>query len=206
MLANNEEAVNTYYVVSFKGKKWVKLLYHDIRKGDQFENEKQALHYINESNKNIYSVIDDFKRYPRIDGKYEFIVDYPEINKYFQWKQNRFPLFEQDYINKTSVDGTVNIYPPGESFHGLARSLNWSDNCQSCLFDNEIGSKGFFGCVALMSCREGWDHSKIPGIKNNEVYVMNFWMRIKDSSLCTREFKHCRIYNYNLIFFIALIA
>ena len=106
-----EKKIGPFTFSSFSRKKWLKLLFHNVTWNVEFANEEEALHYVNPENEQLFSIIGDVNNESRIDGFFEFIIEYPNERKYVQWKQKNFPLYEHDEIGKSTIEGFDLIYP-----------------------------------------------------------------------------------------------
>ena len=55
-----------------------------------------------------YSILSEVQEWPH-SGKYEFLLQYPELEGYNRWKQTNFPLSEAYYQGKQEVEGYENV-------------------------------------------------------------------------------------------------
>lgn len=199
---DNERKIGRYTFSTFSNKHWIKLLFHNTTGKVEFENEEEALNYYNPNNKQLYSIIGKVNNGSKINNEFEFIIEYPNERKYYQWKQKNFPLYEPDEIGKTSIEGFTLLYPESSPFKGLAYSLYIPKRgCKPSLFDGDLGSTDFNYCVGMMKCGTAWDHATIPGI-DGSTYAMSFWMRIININFYTniRRRERIKIVCFVLIF------
>ena len=104
-----------YQTKIFSNDLFVRIFYHNVEidhGDDTFFNEKDII-FSNKKHKFcvISSIIDEFK----IDGKYEFIIEYPN-DELLRWQQTTKPL---DSVTDT---GYTPINVPYSGFSGLAKS------------------------------------------------------------------------------------
>lgn len=64
--------------------------------------------------------------------------------------------------------------------------------CMFSHFDDDLGSYDFMFVVGMMKCDTLYDHSILPAIVN--VYVISFWMRVRDAIIFTYA-KKVKIYS-----------
>ena len=203
MLISESPHISTgrFIFAKFDNAVWMKLLFHNCTGNVEFADTEEALNYYNTSNPQLYSVIGTISNESKIDGRFEFIIEYPIEKKYFQWKQKHFPMYQLGFLkdNNNSTEGFELIHAPEPTtFKGLARTdydYNATDpNCTPSLFDSDpINWKG---CVGMMKCKTDWNHSTIPGIIGSTM-AMYFWMKIQNSKYivtCHQQVVHISIY------------
>ena len=182
---DKEKKIGMYTFTTFKNKSWIKLLYHNVTGKIEFNDENEALYYVNRSNKQLYSIIKAINNESRINGKFEFILEYPNERKYVQWKQLNYPLYEKDVSGKSITEGFEPDDSAPQGFKGLAYSMIYEpSNCRPSLLDGSLGSSNFFYAVGMMKCPTPHDHSSIPAISSS-TKVMSFWMRVKSFNIYT---------------------
>ena len=188
-----------FIFAKFKNAVWMKLLFHNCTGNVEFADTVEALNYYNPSNPQLYSVIGTISNESKIDGLFEFIIEYPNEELYFQWKQKHFPMYQLGFSNDDSTEGFELIHPSEhKTFKGLARTdYDYVANDPSCtpsLFDSD--PIDWNGCVGMIKCETRWNHSTIPGI-NVSTMAMSFWMKIQYSKYimtCHQQVVHISIY------------
>ena len=169
--------VGKYEYKPFNGSLWVKVFYHNATFNATFNDASEALSS-NEEDK--YSIIGEIRNRHRINGKYEFLLNYPEYkDQYNQWKQTNAPHREyycKDKIYAIGYD-EVHIDWRGENWGGLQRS-----NPNSYYFSYIKGSFNtthwYYSIGKLPVASSFWAEPKIPGpaAAVKEVYL---WMRVR---------------------------
>ena len=117
-----------YQMMEYQQALWLKIFYHNMTNLEGFFTEEEALDSEKEYKYSILGIIDQFKR-PSI--KYEFILEYPELQTYNRWKQTNNPLNEEESPDHDSkVEGFVEIYTS-------AKSVSWGGLCKTVKSDKE---------------------------------------------------------------------
>ena len=107
---------------SYRGSEWY-LLFHHFSSSQNpvfFSNEEEAKF---SSTENKYSVLSSLNDQFLINGKFEFILEYPSVNSFLQWKQSVNPLFAASNSTAESIGFSpidVDFYPifQGLKYHG----------------------------------------------------------------------------------------
>ena len=98
---------------------WLLLFHHDVTIGDFFyshEEGKRCLNYTGGK----YSILYTLNKEYRINGKFEFLLEYPEINKSNQWRQSNNPLHQPLIYNKNVTGYTpIDIQMTDNAWCGL---------------------------------------------------------------------------------------
>lgn len=174
-------------------KSLIKVFYHDSSNGDWFSIDE--LYYAKSSNKlNLLgNITDEYK----INGYFEFIIDYGNIK--ISWKQKK------NIKDTTSTDTSESIgYINNgvEHFGGLIRS----DYPNNALYDGIHNSKRWWFCVGAMD--NTYSDYTFPGVFYSEsntirTKTITVWMKINPKLM----FKTCKTKrNYLFIaHFLALI-
>ena len=128
-------------------KTWLKVFYHNSDNGDWFTEEEDLL-YINSQNR--FSIFGFINQYFKIDGYYEFLLEYPEFPlQYNNWKQAYFPLdvsqSSSSYVGYT-LDETCHCSWTLSSFGGYSRSSQTTETFLDASYKEEnwwytIGAK-----------------------------------------------------------------
>ena len=108
----------------FIGNKWLLVFYQFVQTGADFITEYDEFLFVNKENKfSIWKFIDDsFK----INGYFEFLIQYPEIVGYNHWRQIKNPIKTSDHEDINigfNTDGCNNSWP-GFYCGGLVNSSN----------------------------------------------------------------------------------
>ena len=121
--------IGKYQFKTFEDVQWLKIFHHDCSEGEFFNPESPEL--LNVHTKNRFSILYVINNRFKINDKYEFLLEYPEENKYNHWRQSFNPLDVTDqYVNGVTthyyVDGYENITVQMKSANwgGLVRSNN----------------------------------------------------------------------------------
>ena len=125
------------------GKYWLKIFYHNSTNGNWFRDEEINEIYTEEKF-SIFGLVKDLK----ISDYYEFLLQYPSVEGYNNWKQKVFPLDASQSDNDDVhyyVDDTLHISWPNFNFSGLSRSSTRDsailDGCNDGHWWFSIGAK-----------------------------------------------------------------
>ena len=130
----------------FNNKRWLLLFYQNIYTINDFIKEESEFLYVNQRTKfSIFKFINEDFKY---DNFYEFLLEYPSLEGYNQWKQGLFPLD----CNESEGDKTVDFQADSSTlswsylFKGLISSSAVSDTFLDGSVDNDkwwysIGAK-----------------------------------------------------------------
>ena len=121
---------------------WLLLLHHNSIEGGFFKNKEEAKFSLNKSR---YSIISKLNEISKIDGKYEFLLEYPISNygKYNRWTQSNDPLletcprgttqnvtgFEYSHLDFNSADcrfGGLRTHPDSTLLSGQSYCNSWN--------------------------------------------------------------------------------
>ena len=167
-------------VAEFNGKKWLKVFSHKFEsQSDCFGTEEEALH-CNKTNK--YSILDTINDSMKINRKFEFIIEYPNENIYFHWKQSLNPLNEIEEEGRTSVKGFVPIHNGTDDtfWGGLTKSTLQYKNVTSTLIDGVPRSSYWRFSIGMYCNIEGWSSKdSMPGPNRKAYKQVRLWLRIK---------------------------
>ena len=183
------KTIGKYEFRSFQGAQWLKVFYH--RPGDEcviFENEDQFMS-INE--KQRYSIYGELNEDFKINGKYEFLIDYPDISKFNWWRQSKLPYDDNEEAGVYTAEGyeNVSISMTNVSWGGLVRQaipyITEEQKCGSnCSFvEGSVGIENYYYAIGLRA-----NHTTVPAA---DVWVPDvyLWIRIvgvNPSFLCTK--------------------
>ena len=165
------------------GKTWLLLFHHNSSTGDYFENYEE-IEYINTTTKfSIFGFItEDFK----IDGQYEFLLEYPELSGYNKWKQTEFPTtvnesYSSNGYDPLTCDCTWSSYP----FSGLSLS---NDTQYTFLDASNSATRWYFSIGAKRNNPANNIANTFPGPKvldNPSIVVSHvfLWLHISNFNI-----------------------
>ena len=197
---NNSVKVGIYEYISFDNSLWIKIFYHNYYNLEVFDNEDEVLYSTKEHK---YSIFREIKENHRINGKFEFILYYPELKtQYNHWRQTNSPHVESEYLDKPKAVGyePIKIDWESQDWGGLNRNKLWGQ--KSSFIDGSVGQAGWFYAIGLLNNKTSYAVGKMPG-PDYEVTEVYLWMRIEDfakimkNSNCVRN--HSR---YSVLIFI----
>ena len=174
---------------SYRGSEWY-LLFHHFSSSQNpvfFSNEEEAKF---SSTENKYSVLSSLNDQFLFNGKFEFLLEYPSLNSFLQWKQSVNPLFAPTDSTAESVGFSpidVDSYPifQGLKYRGSVTLIRGICNIK-CGWHFAIG------------CMNNDYSPNFPGPHDGVNYFMvneaNLWVRISSSRLIS-----CRT-SWNTIF------
>ena len=108
---------SNYEIINKYNAKWLKIFYHNSSSQIFFKNSEEAL---NCNTFHKYSILNEINNNFLINNKFEFLLEYPELNGYNRWVQNTNPINQTDSIIP-GYNG-IHIDWSGVSWGGLARS------------------------------------------------------------------------------------
>ena len=136
-----------YITKKEQGAEWTMIFYHDSVSGGFFSSLQEAMFCENPNRYSIFSKID--KNY-KIEGYYEFLLEYPGVSGFNRWKQSELPWSIPEEIGKIATGYIpINISWSGFGFGGLVKSNN-NNNGGITLLDGSAGTNYWFyaiGCV-----------------------------------------------------------
>ena len=190
---------NKYEVVSYDNKVWLKVFFHNHTTKVNFENEKEARHCNSEYK---YSILDKINPHMKIEGKYEFIMDFPdESDVFIRWEQDQNPVEEND--GKAQADGFHIIddkRPPNSiGFYGLTISTFKSLDKVNCFLDGMPSGGGWYYAIGMyIDSTSDYKTEGIPAYKEH-VKSLRLWIKMDPMRLfrrCTLNYhrKICRVY------------
>ena len=164
---------------------WQLLYYHDYSTANYWSSFEEAK---NSSKKDKYSILYLLSEKYKINGEYEFLLEYPELTGYNHWCQTSNPLEEKE----TDSDGKQNAagYRAIQNswtekyFGGLVFSSR-----PSCLIDGSTYHWNYWYAIGLTE-----DYgSGVPGPNGNVIKKSQLWIRARNPNLCSARMK--RIYH-----------
>lgn len=138
------------------GKTWARVLYQDISNNTNYFTSAN-MGSVNQAG--LYSCLSQLEKFRGSDGKFEFMLDYPDATGVFAgaknvWKQTVNPFDSTSTTNQgakadsyPNVDGFQNIRMdmPGYAGHGLEYNGN------NCVLDGTVGFGNWWLCVGIMN-------------------------------------------------------
>lgn len=186
----NIERYTDYKLVTKQGVKWLLVFHHNTHNNTEwFKDEEEALHC---NSKYKYSILDELEYFRGSDGKFEFLLEYPEIpNQYNRWKQTDNPtkVVEQGGTTATFANGY-------EAIH-----IDWSNNFGGLLKDvrgraflnGSMTTRNWYytiGCynnstTDWWNALPGqWQYSDLPGYTSkNPAHEVNLYVRLDDDTI-----------------------
>ncbi len=144
---------------------WVRVLYQNNKNGDgKFTDENEALN-CNMSNK--YSILAHLEEFRSTNGKFEFLLQYPEISGYNRWLQTSNPC--------TTIDAVT-----GYEAISISWSSAWSGGLTKgnniyCLLDGQIGTSWWYSVASYVDY-----HGGMAGPYDDIVTQTALWVRYYD--------------------------
>lgn len=191
--------VGKYEYRTFANSLWIKVFFHDMSTLDGFANDSEPMLCDNANKYSIFSELNSKIR--KKNGKFEFILEYPELSRINWWQQERNPIDEVEEGQKF-VTGYKAIYigAPCNGWGGLAKSV---DADSSYTFINGVPSiQGIWMFALGMYKGVTWgSNNKLPS-NNDQTNIVYLWAKVSD-----KLYKTCAKNNFhsNLHFYIVFI-
>ena len=193
----NIERYTDYKLVTKQGVKWLLVFHHNTHNNTEwFKDEEEALHC---NSKYKYSILDELEYFRGSDGKFEFLLEYPEIpNQYNRWKQTDNPAtvqedygdsvipsngYEAIHIDWSDIFGGLLKHKPGGGVDTARTFLDGSTN---------MGSMWFYSIGCYNSSSVNWlnalpgqhQFSYLPGYESsNPAHEVNLYVRLDDDTI-----------------------
>ena len=155
------------------GKTWLLLFHHNSSTGDYFESYGE-IEFVNTTTKfSIFGFItSDFK----IDGQYEFLLEYPELSGYNKWKQTEFPTTVNESFSSNGYDPST-CDCTWSSFKGLSLS----NRTQYTFLD---ASSGWYYSIGAKR-NDPWKNitNTFPGPYVNYISHVFLWIHISNFNI-----------------------
>ena len=194
-----------YEFMFFKRIFWLKVFYHNYTGIVLFKNEEEAL-LTNSPQK--YSILSHIGLTNKINGKYEFILHWADLNHYVWWKQDNNPIYEEE--NGTSeCQGFVPITntTPLRNWGGLVKTVKPNEiERVSNLLDGNPGSNEWYFAIGMYEWATNvWHDVGIPAFdSNHHSHLVYLWLRYP-SPFLTCAVKTSKHY-LNNIFFVLIVS
>jgi hypothetical protein len=174
LLTKNQYEIKTEY-----GCNWLKVFFHNSTGGIFFKSKEEAKYIISDEK---YSILNKINPMLRINGKYEFLLEYPNGNSN-QWKQTNSPLEEKEttiseHYNVMGYE-EVNITMRENNWGGLALSTSLKT-----LIEGSIGHDNWFYAIGQLVSDQTYE-SQIAANIWGGTYSVKLWIRIKEDLIST---------------------
>ena len=173
--------------MKFKGSYWMLLMHHDYTGKIMFEDINEA---INSNDPKKYSVLNLLNnKYRTIKHgtlKYEFLINWPELSYYYQWRQTNNPLDENDIIGIKEVNGyePINVRHDPWRFGGLSKDSNHSNT----LLNGYQGHQDWCTSIGMIKTSTMRDIG-IPA-SCEATNIVDFWVKTPFSSFESKSQKN----------------
>lgn len=172
------------------GSLWARVFYHNCKEGADLFTSLAQIKSVNTDTK--YSKLSSLSNYKFSDGKYEFLLRYPNLSatQYNRWKQTNSPC---DEFITTTTAGTVtatgytavHIDWTGHYWGGLTRQNSDANTIADTYLS---GSVGHVNCYYALGATSSWGIG-IPAYLSGQDYTnwgsVELWVRINDAAVTT---------------------
>ena len=146
---------------------WLKVFDHDSGAGGFFQSKTEAL---NCSITNRYSILYILDSRFKINGKYEFLLEYPELVGYNRWLQTNSPIDETEQSGKTAEGyEAISITWDASYWGGLVKSTRSTTFLEGSTKSTSIAWYG----IGYISTQYSPQHAG-PGVKVKKAVL---WVR-----------------------------
>lgn len=173
-------------IKSFGGARWARIFYHNNRNGSVlFTSLAECKNTQTTDKYSRLGILDSGNTY-KINGKYEFLLQYPidAPNQYNRWRQTNAP--QNEFITRSETGGQVTGY---EAVHidwtanywgGLERNNTSTTSYSPTWLDGSVGHGNWFYAIGSASV-----HARgIPSYASTPS-VVELWIRIPDGAVTT---------------------
>ena len=162
--------------------RWLKVFYHDISTNDFFLNESEALYSTNPIK---YSILSTITNKYKIRDKYEFIIYWPLLGRYYRWRQSINPI-DEDEQNKNDAEGFHLIYPKnngGNKFGGLVKTTIKDIEINAFLNGMPGVSSWYYAIGMYNNALQSWKTSGYPTYAGNmETKIVSLYLLISNKA------------------------
>ena len=168
---------------------WMKIFHHNSTGNIYFNSKSEALSCNSEKK---FSLLGNLGEYDKIDGFFEFLLEYPELSGYNRWKQEVNPLLIAENSNLSPATGyqPISISWNGSFWGGLVKSSH-SDT----FLDGSTNIEYYWYSIGQL-----FDYKNtggFPGPNNIIVKECILWLRISPNNI-----NHCsKLSNLSYILF-----
>jgi len=174
---------------------WMKVFYHYSGSGSRFSGYSEAL---NCDSTDKFSILGRLNQTFQNGGKYEFLIQYPQVSGYNRWRQSLLPY---DDIEKTGNQAQgyepVSISWNGQFWGGLVRSTQTSWT----IIDGSAGHTNWWYSVGTMDVQIWPNQFPGPALTDEQWILVNcveLWIRI-DHLLATQRYNAKSIMTFRSI-------
>ena len=174
---------------------WLKIFYHFNPNGENgFVNASEAMYCVDNEHK--YSILSTINRRYKINGLYEFIIEYPELGTYNRWQQTDNPLEITEDLITRNVSGfnPIETKAVNDNWGGLSRTkdgINGYDLAPSLLNGIPGNHEWYFAIGQYKNVN--WTYVDSSGssleyrIPSNSlpVSIVSLWLKLHNINLCT---------------------
>lgn len=169
------------------GSLWARVFYHNCKEGSVLFSSLAEIK--NTTSNDKFSRLDKLSEYKRSDGKYEFMLCYPNFSatQYNRWKQTNNPM--EEYITPTTTGSkaagytAVHIDWTGNYWGGLTRQNSNASTISNCYLSGSVGHTNWFYAIGATNT---WN-TGIPmqGSDTQNWGSAELWVRIDDKTVTT---------------------
>ena len=138
--------------VQYQGFMWKKVFYHNFTGRVMFSSESEALHC---ETTQKFSILDTISPKYKYREKYEFIIWYPSLDYYFQWRQSMNPVLELEKSGKNESEGFELIHKgyddKDDPFGGLVKTNIKFNNKINSLLNGVPGHSHWYFAIGMYS-------------------------------------------------------
>ena len=145
---------------------WLKVYYTSSQNGTVLWKDVDELGFSLQAYK--WSILGMLPYFYNNTWKYEFLLEYPSLNKYNRWRQTSNPLLASQSVSGYSP---ISIQMSGNNWGGLSLS---STKGTSTIIDGSPGSTDWYYAIGQQAVYQGGIPANDPSVQ--EVYL---WVRIK---------------------------
>ena len=179
---------------------WLKVFFHNMTTFVGFSSESEAKQCNSVYKYSILSELNGIQK--QSNGKYEFILEYPEHDSMNQWQQTNSPLEETEHGQKEVVGyKEIHIGESSSKWGGLAKS---SDAVKQYTLINgsPVDTTGMdWGFAIGMYNGVYWGHYNLPAGEHGATNIVYLWVKVPKIGCMTNI--RCPYHN-NLLFYISL--
>ena len=176
------------------GQKWKKIFYHDLSKSTLFTSYDEALKSFDKDKYSCLYTLDN-KRY-KINGVYEFLLEYPGYTGYNRWTQTKNPLETKHTDSAKEVGYTPVTITWRDLFGGLQIHNLYGCSAFDC---NQDTSNNWFTIATYRNYeREGY----FPGFYKQIVQKAVLYIKITNNFSCDNAKIIIKLYTIYTILFI----
>ena len=161
------------------------LLHHNCTGSVFFKDKNEAKKSFNESKYSVLYLLSYFRSLT----DFEFLLEYPDINKVNHWKQRDNPLFvSKAGATKASGYEPINIQMEDNNWGGLLLSTR-----SETLIDGSIGSGYWFYAIGQVNDQYGTSPGYLAG-STGSTTVVNLWIKFSihflHNNSCAKHSSH----------------